>query len=353
MDKIVKRSNNSGGKGQTLIGKSKKIIHLLEVAKKIADSNVPVLIQGESGTGKELVARFIHKNSSRYDKPFVVVDCASIPETLAEDELFGHERGAFTGAFKKHPGKFEQANGGTLLLDEVDLISPLIQTKLLRVVQEREFDRIGGLAPIQCDIRLISTTSKNLYAEVQKGNFRQDLYYRLYTIPIDIPPLRERAEDVILLAQYFIEKMCGENENIAISDETTEALMNYSWPGNVRELENVINRAAVLQEDGVIEPEHLWLSETKPEFSSIPGNGNAVVNVNLKDMMKAMERHFLIRALKENEWNRTATAKVLGISYSSLMSKLKEHSIRGKIPDMDIPVMPYPQPDVMTLASNL
>jgi len=341
MDKIVKFSKNCGGNGRRLIGKSKKFVHVLEVTEKIADSNVSVLIQGESGTGKELVARFIHKNSSRRNKPFVVVDCASIPEALAEDELFGHERGAFTGAFKKHPGKFEQADGGTLLLDEVNLLSPLIQTKLLRVVQEREFDRIGGLTPIQFDIRLISTTSKDLYAEVQTGNFRQDLYYRICTIPIEIPPLRERAADVILLARYFIDKMRAENKRIVISDETAEALMSYSWPGNVRELENVINRAAVLQEDGVIEPTHLWLSEDKPEYSSAPKNGNAIASVNLKDMMKAMERHFMIQALRENQWNKRATAKVLDISYSSLMGKLKEHSVREEMPDMDIAAMPY------------
>ncbi|RKY04398.1 two-component system response regulator [Candidatus Poribacteria bacterium] len=320
---------SKGGKRRALVGASPAFRRALELARKVAESDVTVMILGETGTGKELLARFIHFNSRRRSKPFVAVHCASIPETLLESELFGYEPGAFTGATRRKIGKFELADGGTLFLDEIGDMPLSMQVKLLRALQEREIERVGGLETIPVDVRVIAATNKNLLEEVRKGSFRNDLYYRLSTVPIYLPPLRERREDIPLLVEYFIREISEElGVEVSVSEEAMEMLMEYPWPGNVRELENVVQRAVVLQTDGVIRPEHLWLSEGNPMRLEIEAMGGEGRITDLKSAAKEAEKRAIIRALIANRWNKTKAAKQLGISYRALMYKIKEYGIR-------------------------
>jgi DNA-binding NtrC family response regulator len=314
-------SNGDRQKSKSIVTQDDKMIRLLDLAKNIAASSATVLIQGESGTGKELVARFIYENSPRKDKPFVAINCAAVPENLLESELFGHEKGSFTGAINQRIGKFEMANHGTILLDEVSEMNLQLQAKLLRVLQEFELDRVGGKAPINIDVRVIATTNENLRRAVEDGKFREDLFYRLNVIPVTIPPLRDRKEDIPPLVEYFL-KRDGERSRagkaVSISDEGMALLMKYDWKGNVRELENFVERAGVICEDGVIQPRHFFLDGAVP---AQPSSGGVPVGSTLREM----EKQLIIKTLEEVGGNRTHAARVLGVSIRTLRNKLNEY----------------------------
>ncbi|MGO8879825.1 MAG: sigma 54-interacting transcriptional regulator [Desulfomonilaceae bacterium] len=303
-----------------MIGKDLKMQIVYRLIEDIAPTDATALIQGESGTGKELVAKAIHERSDRRDKAFVVINCSAYPESLVESELFGHERGAFTGALRQKAGRFEQADGGTVFLDEIGEVSPQVQIKLLRVLQIQTFERLGGEQTISVNVRILAATNKDLLAEVQKGNFREDLFYRLNVIPINIPPLRERRNDIPLLARHFLKRFSSEQgKNIQeFSSEALRILMDYSWPGNVRELENCVEHAVVRSKRHVIEAGDLPASLRT--FESIVQPRDAP---NLSEN----EKVFLENALSRNAWNMKKTARELGIGRSTLYSKLKKYRI--------------------------
>jgi two-component system response regulator FlrC len=294
---------------------------LADLARRVAASDCTVLIAGESGTGKEVLARFIHRNSPRADRAFVAVNCAAIPENMLEAILFGYERGAFTGAHAAHPGKFEQAQGGTLLLDEVTEMPLGLQAKLLRVLQEREVERLGGRTPVSLDVRVLATTNRNLRAEVAAGRFREDLYYRLNVFPLTTAPLRERRDDVLPLAMHVLNARCRPGERIpALSAEAAHILLTHAWPGNVRELDNVMQRALILANGPVIQAENINIegaSEVAPSTApSVPASGA------LSESVSAAERDLIMDALRADNGNRQAMAKRLGISPRTLRYKL-------------------------------
>lgn len=290
---------------------------LIELARRVAASDCTVLIAGESGTGKEVLARFIHRNSPRVDRAFVAVNCAAIPENMLEAILFGYERGAFTGAHAAHPGKFEQAQGGTLLLDEVTEMPLSLQAKLLRVLQEREVERLGGRGPVSLDVRVLATTNRNLRGEVAAGRFREDLYYRLNVFPLTTAPLRERRDDVLPLAMHVLNARCRPGERIpALSAEAAHVLLTHAWPGNVRELDNVMQRALILASGPVIGAEHIQIEET--ELPAI----EATLASALSDSLSSTERDLILQALRSDNGNRQAMAKRLGISPRTLRYKL-------------------------------
>ncbi len=305
----------------TIITKNKEMIRLLQVAKEVADSNASVFIQGESGTGKELFARYIHNYSSRKDKAFVAINCAALPESLLESELFGHEKGSFTGAFSMKKGKFELANHGTLLLDEISEMDYQLQSKLLRVLQEREIDRVGGAAPVPVDVRFIATTNKDIEKQIDEGKFREDLHYRLHVIPFKLPPLRERKDDIPWLADYFVEKYCRINRRSVngLTEGALTSLMQMSWKGNVREFENVIERAILMCKGDFIDEEDLFVTEKMRR----PGNtaNPFMPTVSLKEM----EKNVIFTALDQTNGNRTHAAEILGISVRTLRNKLNEY----------------------------
>ena len=296
---------------------------MLEIARSVAASQATVLIQGESGTGKELLARYIHVNSDRADGSFVAVNCASLPEGLLESELFGHEKGSFTGAVARKIGKFELADQGTILLDEVSEMDMSLQAKLLRVLQEGEVDRVGGKTPIKIDARVVATTNRNLQLWVSEGNFRQDLFYRLNVIPLTIPPLRERPGDIPVLAQHFLEKYARANRRPTkpLSKQARQRLWDMHWPGNVRELENIIARGVLLASGDAVEIKDLFLEEAPtPEAPSEPAaTGDELMTI------REMERGLIQKALDKTEGNRTHAARILGISVRTLRNKLTEY----------------------------
>jgi len=305
---------------EQLIGRSPQMRRVYEMIERVAPTNATVLIQGESGTGKELVARAIHYHSPRKDKPFVKVNCAALPEDLLESELFGHERGAFTGAVSKREGRFELADRGTLLLDEISETSPAFQAKLLRVLQEQEFERVGGSKTIKVDVRVIATTNKDPKQAIREGKFREDLYYRLNVLPIYLPPLRERKEDIPLLVQHFLEKYSRQNglRIKSLSKNCLDVMMQYEWPGNVRELENVIERAVVMSEGETIFPENISLSSPVQKTSlSFPEE------ITLEEM----EKRLILHTLQRTGGNRTEAAKILGISVRTVRNKLKKYGM--------------------------
>ena len=310
-----------------IIGTSQKMLKVFEAMEMVINSKATVLVQGDSGTGKELVARAIHVNSPRKNGAFVKINCAAMPETLMESELFGHEKGAFTGAIKTTDGRFVQAHGGTLLLDEISEMSQQMQAKLLRVLQEREFERVGGKDTIKVDIRIIATTNRDLKEAIKKEQFREDLYYRLNVFPIHLPKLVERRGDIPLLVDYYIKKFSKEyDQDIrGIQDAALEQLMRYHWPGNVRELENKIERAVILCSDPIISAKHLFMDEE--ELSSPPPPVVEVGATTLHDVEKAV----ILKTLRENENNRTRTADILGISIRTLRNKLREYRGEGQI----------------------
>jgi two-component system response regulator HydG len=279
-----------------------------------------VLIQGESGTGKELVARAIHRVSHRSRRPFVVINCSAYPKTLLESELFGHEKGAFTGAQRRKKGRFEQADGGTVFLDEIGEISASAQLKLLRVLQNHTFERLGGEDSIQVDVRILAATNKELMLEVKAGRFREDLYYRLNVIPIHLPPLRERGNDIPLLARFFVDQFAAEQEKSVthISSEAMRRLLDYSWPGNVRELENSIEHAVVLAKD-----EQIGISDLPSTLSELRSDEANPV----KQTIVANEVELVRETLEQCNWNKTAAASRLGISRSTLYEKLKKYQL--------------------------
>lgn len=287
---------------------------LVELARRVATSDCTVLIVGESGTGKEVLARFVHRHSARAAGPFVAVNCAAIPETMLEAVLFGYERGAFTGAHAAHAGKFEQARGGTLLLDEITEMPLALQAKLLRVLQEREVDRLGGRAPLEIDVRVLATTNRRLREEVAAGRFREDLYYRLNVFPLAIAPLRERRDDILPLAMQRLAAHCAPGGRVpAVSAAAAHRLLTYGWPGNVRELDNVMQRALVLLDGAVIEPGHLHFGAEAPGCGAAPPQ--------LSTALASAERELILEALREGGSRRDAAGK-LGISPRTLRHKL-------------------------------
>ncbi|MBN1164461.1 MAG: sigma-54-dependent Fis family transcriptional regulator [Candidatus Krumholzibacteriota bacterium] len=314
---LKRRLNISRGK--EIIGCSEKLKKILATVDLIADTKATVLITGENGTGKELVARRVHNFSGRRDKPFVKVNCAAIPEGTLESELFGHEKGSFTSAHRWHPGKFEQADKGTLLLDEIGEIPPHIQAKLLRVLQEREIDRVGGRKPISVDVRIISTTNKNLLSEIREGKFREDLFYRLNVVNIEVPPLRERRDDIILLADHFIQIYCEENDKPLkkLSGGALKKMQAGIWRGNIRELENCIERAVILCREDVISEEYFNFDE-----NTLSATSRVEEILNCCTIAKA-ERLMIEERLRKYNSNRTKAAQDLGISVRTLRNKLK------------------------------
>ncbi|HPI92304.1 MAG TPA: sigma-54 dependent transcriptional regulator [Deltaproteobacteria bacterium] len=304
---------------------------IVEIIRKVAPTQAPVLIMGESGTGKEVIARTIHALSKRKAGPYVGINLAAIPETLLESELFGYEKGAFTGAYATRVGRFEQADGGTILLDEVTEIGFGLQAKLLRVLQERQIDRVGGKTPVKVDFRVISTTNRDIEEEIRTGRFRNDLFFRLNVIPIKVPPLRERREDILPLAAHFIRKIATREgmQEKSLSPEAKDALMKYPWPGNVREMENVIERAMILTEGDRISSEHIVADNPAGEDSgSLPPPGTTIHD---------MEKRLIYSTLQKVDGNRTKAATLLGISIRTLRNKLNEYTRGGQNSD-DFPM---------------
>lgn len=295
---------------------------LLKTAESVAQGKATVLITGESGTGKELLSRFIHAKSSRAQKPFVAINCAALPEGLLESELFGYEKGAFTGADQRKIGKFELANGGTFLLDEVSEMPLLLQTKLLRVLQEGEIERLGGQSPTPVNFRLVATTNKPLDELVRRGEFRQDLFYRLNVIPLNVPALRYRPKDIEYLARIFLEVYCQENERTEklFSTDAINKLKAYEWPGNIRELQNLVERLVLTCEASMIEPGHLpfEIQEAKSQSGLEPGM-----------TISEAERMLILKTLEHTQQNRTKAADILGISIRTLRNKLNEYKKEG------------------------
>ncbi len=313
-----------------IIGKHSRMKEIFEFIKTVAVTPSTVLIHGESGTGKELIAGAIHYHSPRRNKQFVKVNCAAISEELLESELFGHEKGSFTGAIRTSEGKFVLADGGSILLDEVSEMSPKLQAKLLRVLQEKEVDKVGGREPIKVDVRVMATTNRNLLEEIEKGHFREDLYYRLNVVTIAFPPLRERKSDIPELARYFITKYNREmNRRIqGLSREAEQSLMSYHWPGNVRQLENCIERAVVLCQESLIGMEHL-----SPELTLVsrPKDKSKSAGIQAGMTVAELEKQLIMETLKFTNNNRTRAAELLGISIRTLRNKLNEY--RENIPE--------------------
>ncbi len=302
------------------------------LAEQIATSDANILITGESGTGKEVMARFVHSKSKRKDKPFVSVNCAAIPENLLESELFGHEKGAFTGAIARRVGKFEEANGGTLLLDEISEMDPRLQAKLLRAIQEREIDRVGGSHPVKVDIRLLATSNRDLLRAIQEGQFREDLYFRLNVINIEIPPLRARKQDILVLAEHFVEKYAKAN-GVApkpFSPAAHHAIETHEWIGNVRELENTMHRAILLSQGDAIDVDDVFMAG-KPSPQKVSAEGldpSHLVGMTMAEV----EKDLIINTLEHCLGNRTHAANILGISIRTLRNKLKQYDVEETAP---------------------
>ena len=309
-----------------IIGNSKAMHLVYDLIAQVAKSSTTVLIRGESGTGKELVANALHYNSLSAAKPFIKVNCAALPETVIESELFGHEKGAFTGAIGQRKGRFELAHGGSIFLDEIGDLSPATQIKLLRVLQEREFERVGGTSTVRVDVRVIAATNRELEALVDGGKFRQDLYYRLNVFPIHMPPLRERRTDILLLADYFVEKYSKTNHKDIrrISTPAIDMLMSYHWPGNVRELENCIERAVILSNDEVIHGHHL-----PPTLQTAEATGTTLVG-SFQATLDNVERELLLDALKSSRGNKAKAARTLGITERLMGLRVQKHGISSK-----------------------
>lgn len=305
------------------VGESPAMKKIFSDVERIAKSTANVMITGESGTGKEVIAHLIHTQSLRAGKPFIKVNCAAVPESLMESEFFGHEKGSFTGASSLHKGRFELANGGSLLLDEITEVPISLQAKLLRAIQEQEFERVGGTRPIQVDVRIISTSNRNMAEAIETKKIREDLYYRLNVMPIHIPPLRDRKEDILPLAELFLTKLSKENHKnkITLSKEAKSRLTSYSWPGNVRELANVIERAVVLNSTGTISADELYITPLAEPIQEVPQEENT---------LQEHERQLIIKTLKQMDNNRTKTAEKLGISVRTLRNKLQEYKVESE-----------------------
>jgi DNA-binding NtrC family response regulator len=322
-----------------IIGTNAKFTAQLDLARRAAASTVTILILGETGTGKEVVARAIHDWSPRKSKPFVAVNCAAIPKDLLENELFGHERGAFTGAVKREAGRIEVAEGGTVFLDEIGDMSVSLQSHLLRLLQDQTFYRVGGTKPMRADVRFLAATNKDLTQAIHDGTFREDLYYRLEGIAVRLPPLRERLDDVPALARHFVAQSVklGVQKQMTISDAAMDILSGYRWPGNIRELENVLTRALILASGTTIEPQHLHLSEA----GSSTTRENPLAGIrHYHDRMEAYSRHVLEEALQRNGWNQTRAAEDLGLQRTYFTKLLRQKQISGHPPKTDAPPAP-------------
>jgi two-component system NtrC family response regulator len=308
-----------------IIGKHPKMLEIFEIISRVAETDATVLIQGESGTGKDLIAKTIHYNSLRKEKPLVTVNCGALTESLLTSELFGHRKGAFTGAVRDTIGRFQAADGGTVVLDEIGEIPINLQKTLLRVIEEKEFERVGDSQPTKVDIRVISTTNRNLQEEVAKGNFREDLYYRLSIVPMTLPPLRERTSDIPLLVNYFLKKLVKGRVPIRIETEVLEQLKTFSWSGNVRELTNVIQQMVVFCRRNTITledlPPHLFIKE-----GGIQKKGGE--KIQLIKMVSDLEKKWIVSKLKETDWNQGKTAKLLGITRKMLMNRINKYHIK-------------------------
>ncbi len=308
-----------------IIGESAKMQRVFKTVEKVAATDAAVIIYGETGTGKELIARALHQNSNRQSQPFIRVNCGALVETILESELFGHEKGAFTGAVKQKAGRFELAHGGTIFLDEVSEISPAMQIKLLRVLQEKEFERVGGEQTLQVDVRVIAATNKLLQDMVEKGEFREDLYYRLQVVPIMLPALREREGDISLLTEHFLQKLSRRfgHENLQLDAGVAESLQQYNWPGNIRELENVLERAAVLCENARI---------TLSDLPTLVNKNKSVLsfmddNLDLNDTLMQVEKALIARAMQRAHGVKAEAARLLGIKTTTLLYKLSKLDI--------------------------
>jgi len=325
--KFLRDMENAVSFGE-IIGKSREMLKVYSLIKKVAETTANVLILGESGTGKELVAKAIHANSPRKEKPFVAINCGGIPENLLESELFGYQKGSFTGAYADKPGLFEIARGGTIFLDEVAELPPVLQVKLLRVVQEKTFLRIGGTENIRVDVRIISATNRNLEEMIRNGGFREDLYYRLNVIPVRIPPLRERKEDIAILTKFFIEKYAREfGKGIKnISSYGLELLMEYSFPGNVRELENIIERSVALEQSNIVLPENLVISGGKSaqQADSFHSGAFPEQGLSLNEEVANFERNLIENALEKAHGSKTKAAELLQVSFDSLRYRIEK-----------------------------
>jgi DNA-binding NtrC family response regulator len=318
-----------------LVGADASLRKVFSSLQRAATTDTTVLIEGESGTGKELFARSLHALSGRADQPFVAINCAAIPETLLETELFGYEKGAFTGAVARKPGKFEMAHRGTLFLDEIGDLPLTLQAKILRALEERRFERVGGTATVHVDVRLVAATNRGLKAAVAARRFRDDLYFRLSVFPITVPPLRERPGDIPILARYFVERFCRDlkKKPLLLSPEAVEHLQAYRWPGNVRELQNCIERAVILSDGDAILPRHLNLSFAEPAGPEAPPSPweqidlSGTLNESNRRVLAEAEKRKIAQVLAEADSNKGRAAELLGIPYKMLMSKLKEHRI--------------------------
>ena len=326
-NQLLKTQLQEKYKISSIVSQSQKMEEVINVAARVAESKATVLITGENGTGKEVLAKAIHYMSSRKEKPFIAVNVPALTETLLESELFGHEKGAFTGADKMKKGRFEIADGGTLFLDEVGDIPQSIQVKLLRVLQEHQFERVGGTERIEVDVRIIAATNKDLEQKIKEGTFREDLYYRLNVVSINIPPLRERKEDILPLIENFIDKYCKENnkEKLEVSKEAVDVLMKYTYPGNVRELENIIERAVVLTRGKVITLNDLPMNIKGFKDEKALGS---LDEGTLTDQVEALEKQLIFDALQQSDGNQTKAGKLLGLTERNLRYKLKKYNIK-------------------------
>lgn len=319
------------GKKVEIVGQGPAIKKVLAMVQKVAPSKATVLLTGESGTGKELFARAIHHLSPRRDQAFIAINCAAIPDTLLESELFGHEKGAFTGAVAQKQGKFELADGGTIFLDEVGELSQGVQAKLLRVLQDSSFERVGGTKLVRVDARVISSTNANLQQVMEEKKFREDLFYRLNVFPVHIPPLRERPEDIGLITQFFLSRLAPElgKSSVKISEEALKLLESYSWPGNVRELENVLERAAILCSNDSIQAQDLEIDlQRKPLASPSAPPKEQTLHAATAEAAERIERTLILTTLDKTKGNKSKAARILGVSYMTLLTKIKKYGLK-------------------------
>ncbi len=328
---LALKTDDAGKSKQDFITADDATQKLMDMAKNIAKSNATVLIESESGTGKEMLASFIHQHSPRAEGPFVAVNCAALPESLLESELFGHKKGAFTGAIQDHKGKFEQAHKGTILLDEISEMAPALQAKLLRVLQEHEIDKVGGKEPLAIDVRVIATTNRDLFACVEAGEFREDLFYRVNVIPLSLPPLRERKGDIPLLAEYFVLRHAAKNacQAVEISPAAMEVLYHYNWRGNVRELENIMERALLMVDSGNIEPAHLMMNAASIKKKALL----AQIGITIGMSMQEAERRLIIGTLKATHGEVAKAAKILELPLNTLQDKIDTYQKKLLLPE--------------------
>ncbi|MBW1781967.1 MAG: sigma-54-dependent Fis family transcriptional regulator [Deltaproteobacteria bacterium] len=317
-----------------IIGSSRGMKEIYSLIERVADSESTVVITGESGTGKGMVARAIHNRSNRREKPFITINCGAIPENLLESELFGHVRGAFTGASSNKPGKFELAKGGTIFLDEIGDMSTNLQVKILRVLEEREFEQVGGSKTLHADVRIIAATHANLEEQVEKGEFREDLFYRLYVVPIEVPALRERRSDIPQLVSHFLDEFNRKSSRDVegVSQSALKAMEVYTWPGNVRELKNVMERLVVLKREGCIEPQDLPGKLKKGDFN--PEISNIRISeegINLNSAVTEFEKALILESLNRTKWIKNQAAKLLQLNRTTLVEKIKRHKLEPQI----------------------